>query len=175
MTRTPARSASGTVASAVLMVFVATTVLTGCGATPAEAESAPTAEPVEAVELTEGDLFAELAAIECAAYESGVYNQNEIWGEYSTVAGKYEESGLIDETELEVPGPAGTIRTISLRTVLTSEDELKDYASVGEGATTVRADVGAEEYELQTSLFCTVFSNDGDIPDDYAASHGLSG
>ena len=174
MTRTLARRATGSVASAVLMAFVASGMLTGCGTAPAEAESAPTAEPVEAVELTKADLLDELAEIECAAYESGVYNQNEIWGEYSTIAGKYEESGLIDETEVEVPGAAGTIGTISLRTVLRSEEELRDYASVGEGTTTLRDEVGQEEYDLQTSLFCAVFSNGGKIPDDFAAANGLN-
>jgi hypothetical protein len=171
MTRTPVRSATGHVASVVLMLIVGATVLTGCGVAEGAAP-VPIAGP--AIELTTHDLFAELAEIECTAHESGVYNQNEIWGEYSTVAGRYEQTGLIDETEIEVPGAGGGITTVSLRTVLTSEDELKQYASVGEGVTTVRDEVGQEEYDLQTSLFCTVFTNDGVIPETFATANGLN-
>ena len=174
MTRTPVRAATGHVASAVLMFVSAGVVLTGCSAPSAGNVGAPAVPADTAVTLTEDGLLRELADIECAAYESGVYNQNEIWGEYATVAGTYEESGLIDDTEVEVPGAGGTIKTISLRTVLTSEDELRDYATVGEGVTTVRDEVGTEEYELQTSLFCTVFSNDGVIPDEFATANGLT-
>lgn len=174
MTRTLMRSESGSAASAVLMVFVTSALLTGCASPSAETPNGRTAAPVEAIELTEADLLDELAEIECEAYESGVYNQNVIWGAYSIVAGKYEESGLIDATEVEVPGAAGTIGTVSLRTVLRSEAELRDHASVGEGATTVRDEVGQEEYDLQTSLFCAVFSNGGIIPDEFAAANGLN-
>jgi hypothetical protein len=155
--------------------MVAAAMLTGCSAQPAAAGGGKTAAPAQAEsDLTADGLLKELADIECAAYESGVYNQNEIWGAYSTVAGTYEESGLIDDTEVEVPGAGGTIKTISLRTVLTSENELRDYAEVGEGATTVRDEVGQEEYDLQTSLFCTVFSNGGMIPEEFATANGLT-
>ena len=172
MTRTFARSATGHVASVTLMFFMAGTLLAGCSAQPT---GGATAEPIQAaVTLTQDGLLHDLADIECAAYESGVYNQNEIWGEYSAVAGKYEDSGLIDETEIEVPGEGGTIQSVSLRTVLTSEEELAEYATVGEGATTVRDEVGQEEYDLQTSLFCTVFSHDGVIPADFATANGLT-
>ncbi|GGE99062.1 hypothetical protein GCM10011313_22530 [Mycetocola zhadangensis] len=150
-------------------------MLAGCSSAPEAAANGATAAPADAsVELTEASLLEELAAIECAAYESGVYDQNKIWGEYADVAGRYEESGLIDDTEVEVPGAGKTIETISLRTVLRSEDELRDYAEVGEGATTRLDELGQAEYDLQTSLFCTVFSNGGDIPDTFAEANGLT-
>ncbi|MFU8945338.1 hypothetical protein ACLRGF_01260 [Mycetocola zhadangensis] len=174
MTHSSVRSVTGSLPSVLLVAMLSAAMLAGCSAQPAASGGEETAAPAQAEsDLTADGLLKELADIECAAYESGVHNQNEIWGEYSTVAGTYEESGLIDDTEVEVPGAGGTIKTISLRTVLTSEDELRDYAEVGEGVTTVRDEVGQEDYDLQTSLFCTVFSNGGVIPDDYAAANGL--
>ncbi|MCP2032094.1 hypothetical protein L1277_002193 [Okibacterium sp. HSC-33S16] len=168
------RCVRGSVASAGLIVLMSVAVLTGCSA-PADAGSGGSAgaTAAPAANLTADGLLADLAEIECAAYESGVYDQNEIWGEYATIAGRYEASGLIDETTVEVPGGGGTIQSISLRSVLTSEDELRDYAAVGEGVTTRRDEVGQDEYDLQTSLFCTVFSHGGAIPDDFAQANGL--
>lgn len=173
MTQTPVRLATGQMASVIVLLSVAGVALAGCAAPAAVPDAGGTAAPASA-ELTVDGLLTELAAIECEAYESGVYNQNEIWGAYATVAGKYEESGLIDTTEIEVPAAADTIGTISLRTILTSEDELRDHASVGEGLTTRRDEVGDADYDVQASLLCAVFSNDGVIPDDFVEANGLT-
>ncbi len=171
MTPTLVRLPPGHAASVVVVLCVAF-ALAGCSTPAAAPDAGPSAGPAS-TDLTVDGLFAELATIECEAYESGVYNQNEIWGAYATVAGRYEESGLIDSTEIEVPGAAGTISTISLRTILTSEDELRDNANVGEGLTTRRADVGDAEFDVQASLLCTVFSNNGTIPQGFADGNGL--